>query len=232
MKIHFKPDCPHYRARARRYSPIHQDFMHKHTADLEQNGFIYRNPGARSASASLVIDKKDSSVRGHRLCIDTKDVNSRSERIISPMPHIDIILNYLRHSSSYILLDAFKGYWQFPLDPESQERCSFMTHEAVFTPRRIIQGLADAVFAFQAGMQEVLGDLLYNGVLLWVDDLLGYAHNIDDYFIFSTSFLAFWLELASSPIRTGAIFSKTLSNGAAASYPRKTHLSILIWYRR
>eukprot|EP00474_Spongospora_subterranea_P001345 CRZ01803.1 hypothetical protein [Spongospora subterranea] len=54
MKIHFKADCPHYRARARRYSPVHQNFMHMHTADLEQNGFIYRNPHARSAGIAAV----------------------------------------------------------------------------------------------------------------------------------------------------------------------------------
>src|SRR5690349_6052428 len=97
------------------------------------------------------------------------------------MPNIDIVINYLRFSRIFILLDAFKGYWQFPLHPDSWEVCSFQTHEAVFTPRRIIQGLADAVFVFQAGMQEILGDLLYSCAPLWVDDILGYAQDIDQW---------------------------------------------------
>ena len=54
-----------------------------------------------------------------------------------------------------------------------------MTHEAVYWPRRIIQGLPDAVFTFQAGMQKILSELFYSCSLLWVDDILGYAPDLE-----------------------------------------------------
>ena len=52
---------------------------------------------------------------------------------------------------------------------------SFICHLGVFTPKRIIQGASNAVQAFQAGMEEVLGDILYKKVLIWIDDLLAYG---------------------------------------------------------
>ncbi len=182
MHLKFKPDSKPVRCKARRYPELHQDFLHEHTSSLEQNGLIYRNPHSRYASACLVIEKKNVERRGYRLTVDVKDVNAQIDRSIWPMPHLDIILGYLRNAQIFILLDAFKGYWQFPLHADSQEACSFMTHEAVFTPRRIIQGICDAVFAFQSGMQEVLDDLLYKCALLWIDDILGYVSSFSDYF--------------------------------------------------
>ena len=45
----------------------------------------------------------------------------------------------------------------------------------MFTPTRVMQGSADGVAACQSAMQQVLGNLLYNGCLLWLDDVLIYA---------------------------------------------------------
>ena len=58
---------------------------------------------------------------------------------------------------------------------DSQEYFSFATDSGVFTPTRVMQGSADGVAACQSAMQQVLGDLLYNGCLLWLDDVLIYA---------------------------------------------------------
>ncbi|XXQ35702.1 Reverse transcriptase domain-containing protein [Plasmodiophora brassicae] len=182
LKLHFKADARPVRCRTRRYTLEHQKFMDDHVGTLAENDFVYRNPHSRYASPCLVVDKKDTEVRGHRLTVDINEaVNKQTERIAWPMPHIDIILTYLRSATIFMLFDAFKGYWQFPLHPDSQEACSFMTHIATFTPRRIIQGIADCVFAFQAGMQQVLGKLLYICALLWIDDILGYVSGFGAY---------------------------------------------------
>ena len=79
-------------------------------------------------------------------------------------------------------LDAHKGYWQFPLSVESQEICSFLTHEVVFSSTRLLQGQQDSVFAFQNGMEEVIGpELLYRNVLVWIDDILIFAKSEREY---------------------------------------------------
>ena len=62
-----------------------------------------------------------------------------------------------------------------PLDPKCQQIISFMTDRAVFTPRRSIQGALNSATQFQARMAEIFTDLLYKSLIIWIDDLLGYA---------------------------------------------------------
>ena len=61
------------------------------------------------------------------------------------MPSLEVVLSRLAGAAYFATLDAYKGYWQFSLAPESQEYFSFMTEEGVYTPNRIIQGATDAV---------------------------------------------------------------------------------------
>ncbi|CEO98733.1 Reverse transcriptase domain-containing protein [Plasmodiophora brassicae] len=182
MKLHLKHDAQPVACGAGKYPIPHQQFLHEHCASLLENDFIYRNPQSRYASRTDVHEKKDFSNRGYRMTADYRPVNRQIERVAWPMPHLDVVLMYLRTATIFMLFDAFKGYWQFPLHVDSQEICSFMTHEGNFTPKRIMQGICDAVFAFQSGMQEVLGELLYLCVLLWIDDVLGYVSDFKEYF--------------------------------------------------
>src|SRR5690606_5728489 len=93
----------------------------------------------------------------------------------------------VRHFFSVV--DAYKGYWQFPLDEESQEMFSFATHEGVFTPTRIMQGVKDSVVAFQSGMEEAQADLLYKQLLILIDDGLLYTKDFEAHLIALRKFL-------------------------------------------
>ena len=93
---------------------------------------------------------------------------------------MEVALGQLTGAAYFAVFDAFKGYWQFPVEEDSQELLSFMTDAGVYTPNRIIQGATDAVACFQAGMQDALGELLYQGVLLWIDDLILYGKSPDE----------------------------------------------------
>jgi hypothetical protein len=57
---------------------------------------------------------------------------------------------------------------------------SILNSDAVWTSTRFLQGQTDAVFLFQNGMSEVLGNLLEYCVLLWVDDVFQYASCFND----------------------------------------------------
>ncbi|OWZ04249.1 hypothetical protein PHMEG_00023876 [Phytophthora megakarya] len=45
----------------------------------------------------------------------------------------------------------------------------------IFTPTRVLMGGSDSVAYCQATVQEMFEEFLYNGLLIWLDDLLGYA---------------------------------------------------------
>lgn len=66
-------------------------------------------------------------------------------------------------------------YWQLPLDPESQELFTIVTHREMYTPTRVLMGAMDAVAFCQGSIEIIFGALIYNGLLAWLNDILGYV---------------------------------------------------------
>jgi len=82
------------------------------------------------------------------------------------LPILELNFQHIENAAWFSSLDAFKGFWQFPLAEESQEVYFFLTELSVFTPTRSIQVSTDSAHAFQAGMMEVFEDVLYICVLM------------------------------------------------------------------
>ncbi|GMG17366.1 unnamed protein product [Phytophthora fragariaefolia] len=81
------------------------------------------------------------------------------------------------------LFDFIKGYWQLALAEECQEWHSYMTHRKVYTPRRVPQICTDAALFYQSTVQKCLEELLHKHLLVWIDDLLLYAHDASTYLV-------------------------------------------------
>jgi hypothetical protein len=179
MKLHRKPGSKPFVSKPRKMPMEMRNFLNHFISDLEECGFIRRNPSSRWASPVMVVPKPGG--RGFRVVVDLRGLNLCLEPSAWPMPLLEVVLSSLGGSACFALLDAFKGYWQFPVDEDSQELLSFMTDRGVYTPNRIIQGCMDGVQCFQAGMSEALANLLYTCVLLWVDDILVYSQDCDQH---------------------------------------------------
>lgn len=131
MKIHLKPGVGYRRCKPRNYPPAHSDYLREFISQLQSNGYIYRNILARYTSPALVVPKPGN--RWLRMTVDLRGINQDTEPVSWPMPSNDVILGRLSEASYFATLDAYKGYWQFPLAEESQEYFSFMTDEGVYT---------------------------------------------------------------------------------------------------
>ena len=125
----------------------------------------------------MVVVKKASG--GFRMCVDLRAVNALSESTLWPMPFLESIVCYLGNSKFWFKLDAFKGFWLMPLAESCQEMFFFMTDKAIFTPRRSIQGALNSATQFQSRMHEVFKELIYDKVIIWIDDLLGHASTLE-----------------------------------------------------
>lgn len=173
LKVRLKPDAVPVKSPMRRYPPLHVEFMRKHVAELEAVGAVYKNNRARWAAAPRIVPKKDPS--DLRMTIDSRPINACTEPMPWPMPNLDAALATLAGTRVYFSLDWLKGYWQLALHPSCQELFSFMTPFGVYTPTRVLMGQSDAVAYCQYVENELFGELLMNGLLAWLDDLLGYA---------------------------------------------------------
>ncbi|KAE8975246.1 hypothetical protein PR002_g25649 [Phytophthora rubi] len=93
------------------------------------------------------------------------------------MPVLDVVLGETEGAQVYFVLDWFWGYWQLHLHPDSQELYSFVTHRGIYTPTRVPMEATDAVAYCQGVAEEIFSDLLGDGVLAWLDNILGYAED-------------------------------------------------------
>ena len=67
---------------------------------------------------SMVKPKK---VNEFRVIVDTRYPNSQIISVMSPIPILEVILQYLSRATILAGLHAYKGFWQFPLHVDSQE---------------------------------------------------------------------------------------------------------------
>ena len=140
---------------------------------------VEENLNSEWASPVVVVKKPDGS---RRMCVDLRGVNAISESTAWPMPFLEAIVNNLAGSKCWFKLDAFKGFWMMPLAEECREMFSFMTDRGVYTPKRSIQGALNSATQFQARMTEIFKSLIQDSLIVWIDDLLGYANSLERWF--------------------------------------------------
>ncbi|XP_065672064.1 uncharacterized protein LOC136089896 [Hydra vulgaris] len=71
------------------------------------------------------------------ICIDLTQLNKDTKREFYELPSVDDSLAQLGNRCKYMaILDANSGYWQLPMDIESQLKCTFTTPFGQFCPTR------------------------------------------------------------------------------------------------
>ncbi|KAG6622734.1 Retrotransposon protein, Ty3-gypsy subclass [Phytophthora cinnamomi] len=173
LRVRVRDGATPVRISARRYPPAHMQYLDQHVDELLASGLVYTNPSSRWASPPRIVAKQEPGT--YRMTVDTRAVNERTDPIQWPMPELESALGLLEKSTCYVTLDWFRGYWQLPLHRDSQEMFSIMTHRGIITPTRVLMGGTDAVAYCQHVVEEVFRPLLYQSVLAWLDDILGYA---------------------------------------------------------
>ncbi|KAG3095516.1 hypothetical protein PI124_g16068 [Phytophthora idaei] len=176
-KLRLKPGASPFRCKARKYSPLQREF----NKTLVQLGWVYKNPRSRWACAALPIRKPKSTE--FRQSVDYKPVNAMTQPIAGVMPNLNTKLEHARGKKHYGLFDFIRSFWQLGLHSDSQEPLSYVTDEGVFTPTRVPQGSCDAALHFQVSMEDCYEQLLYQFLLIWIDDLLLFADTIEEYLI-------------------------------------------------
>jgi hypothetical protein len=171
LKVHLKPDAVPRRAKARRYTPKHLDFMSKKIKLLEEMRYIRRNPYASWIWPVLIVPKP-------KLPNDVKMIlNTRYLILVIVWRSLilEVFLQQLELASVFASLDAFKRFWQFSLDVDCQEIYFWLADVEIFTPERKVQGNTDAAHELQAVMYDSINSLLFQCAspdVVWEEDIL------------------------------------------------------------
>ena len=67
-----------------------------------------------------------------RLCIDFTDVNRACLKDSFPLPRIDLIVDTTVGHELLNFMDAFSSYNQISMDPDDQEKTSFVTRQGTY----------------------------------------------------------------------------------------------------
>lgn len=118
-----------------------------------------------------------------RFCVDYRKLNAITKRDVFPIPDIQCSLDALSGSRFFSLLDLRSGYYQIALDPKDAEKTAFITMDGLWQFKVMPFGLCNAPATFSRMMTMVLGGLLFNTCLVYIDDLIVFSKTFDEHLL-------------------------------------------------
>jgi hypothetical protein len=131
---------------------------------------IIEPSGAPCSSTVLLIPKPNGG--GLRFCIDYRALNKAIAPDAYVLPTIHENLASLSGNKYFSSLDMKEAFWNVPLTQNSKELTAFRTPDGLYMYKRMPMGLKTASAVFCRFIDSVLGDLKWNHVLAYIDDLL------------------------------------------------------------
>lgn len=105
-----------------------------------------------------------------RICVDYTKLNDSVRRENFPLPTTDHLLAQLSGATVFSKLDCNSGFFQIPLDEESQLMTTFITPFGRYCFKRLPFGISSGPEVFQREMSHMLAGI--PGVVCDIDDVL------------------------------------------------------------
>ena len=107
-----------------------------------------------------------------RLCIDFTDVNKACPKDSFPLPRIVLIVDATADHELLNFMDAFSGYNQISMDPDDQEKTSFITGQGTYCYRVMPFGLKNAGATYQRLVNRMFQKQIGMSMEVYIDDML------------------------------------------------------------
>ena len=120
-------------------------------------------------SPTNLVAKKDGSTR---ITLDYRKLNEVTEKDAYPLPNINSSLSQLAGATYFTKLDLSSGYYQVPMEPESQKFTAFGCEFGLFEYTVMPMGLTNATATFQRLMNYVLAGLIGFICMVYLDDII------------------------------------------------------------
>ena len=159
---------------------VWQEFSHQLKKMLRMG--VIQPSKSSWASPLVLVRKKDGSLR---FCIDYYKLNSVTKPDVFSMPWTDDMLVQLGKSNYFSMFDLASRYWQIRMDPDSQEKTTFVTPQGLYEFLVMSLGIMNAPATFQQMKQKLLISLnpanRPHFVSVYVDDMLIFSEFLEEH---------------------------------------------------
>ena len=148
-----------------------RDRVKEELDDMERRGVVRKVEEPTDwVNSMAIVEKPNGSLR---ICLDPRHLNKAIKREHFQLPTIEDITTRMANAKWFTKLDANRGYWQIPLDEESQLLTTFNTPFGRYCYQVTPFGITSAQEVFQKRMSQHFGDL--EGVETDIDDIIVHA---------------------------------------------------------
>ena len=120
--------------------------------------------------ANVVLVKKANGK--WRLCIDFTNVNQACPKDNFPLPRIDLIVDATAGHELLRFMDAFSGYNHIRMDPNNQEKTSFVTGQGTYYYQVMPFGLKNVGATYQRLVNRMFQKHIGATMEAYIDDIL------------------------------------------------------------
>ena len=139
---------------------------------------IIRRSSSPYGSPVVLVRKKSGKLR---LCVDYRRLNAKTLFDAFPLPRIEETLDALEGSCLFTSIDLAHGYYQVAMMQDSIPLTAFRVPWGLYEFLRMPQGLKTSPSTFQRIMELIFGDLNFNSLILYLDDVLIFSDSFDEH---------------------------------------------------
>ena len=168
-RLNVSPSFKPIKQKRRSFAPERQKEINEEVGKLLQAGAI-REVEYSEWLANVVLVKKENGK--WRLCIDFTAVNRACPKDSFPFPRIDLIVDATAGHELLSFMDTFFGYNQISMDPNDQEKTSFVTAQGTYCYRVMLFGLKNAGATYQRLVNRMFQKQIGTTMEVYIDDML------------------------------------------------------------
>ena len=168
-RLNVSPSFKPVKQKRRSFAPERQKAINEEVDKLLQARAI-RKVEYPEWLANVVLVKKANGK--WRLCIDFTNVNRACPKDSFPLPRINLIVDATAGHELLSFMDAFSGYNQISMDPDDQEKTSFVTGQGTYCYRVMPFGLKNARATYQRLVNRMFQKQIRASMEVYIDDML------------------------------------------------------------
>ena len=161
-----------------RLSVLENAEINKHAQEFIGQGIV--RPSASSCGSPIIhVPNKDGT---WRMCVDFRYLNKIMVKNHYPLPHIDDLLDQLKHAVYFTKLELRSGYHQIRVVEHDIWKASFKTKHGLFEWLVMPFGLTNAHATFMQVMNDVFRPFIDDFIIVYLDDILIFNRTREEHF--------------------------------------------------